>query len=867
MKRVSFASRFIKLTILGYALAVISVGAAVWVATQPILNDMQLEAKRAHLNTKAEVIARLIDNYTDEGRYAAQLTSVQGFVMGQNDLESQVRDDLSRFSEAQNIRLIDYLGRELLTPPIAQAPSRYLDVEAQNGLADMVEGRTEPIPIVSYRPGDGLHNAIFLINVPVLSSGLVEGFLSFEVNSDLAGVLALETNAADSLLLTGFQLSQWSNWHANRSELVVVPMSGTNFFLAADPDAAVAVTNGLALVRVAIVVAFAALLIPFLVLGLSGFQAIVKPHRQLEKSRSELYEKTERLAELALVAEMASESIILTDADGQATWVNRAFSDITGYAHTEVIGQKPGALLQGPDTDPETVKSIARALQSKKSVQRELLNYTKAGDPHWINLSISPIPSHMGGQMRFASISTDITDVKNAQTALELEKEKTEYQARHDPLTGLPNRRAIDDALEDILAQNCEPRTLVRIDLDHFKNVNDTLGHAAGDFVLCRVADLLWSEVRKGDLPARAGGDEFVVLLQEGTSETEALAFTERLRLRIREEMEFEGKTCRIGASFGISSSTSGIVENDELLKSADSALYAAKDAGRNTTVLYTPKVHQTVLERRQVSSEIENAIHNDEFIAFFQPQFDAKTEKLIGVEALARWCHPSRGMLAPPDFMDTAEKLKFVPDIDQKVFAYGLDRINELNEAGLFIPKVAFNVSANQLMNPALAHVAREKKVNATHIALEILESVLIEDQGQDFMDRVSELKAEGFQIEVDDFGSGHASVISLKRLLPHVMKIDRELVMPVAESKTARSLAKSIIDMGHALGISVIAEGVETAQHAAILRDLGCDAFQGFYFARPMPFDALCDFVRSEMDSKLGKVTSISSPKAHKR
>lgn len=861
MRQVSFAARFLKLTLLGFVLAVVAVGISVWVASRPILQDMQREAKFTHLNTKAEVVSRILDDFTDEGRYAVERTSLQAFVLGQDDLEAQVRDDLSRIAGAQNIRLFDYSGRELLTPRVNEAVSRYLPVEAQNGLASMVEGRAAADPVVQYRPGSGVHNAVFLINVPIVSFGYVEGLLSFEVDSDLAAVLALEGNAAESFLLTAFQVSQWSGWYAGASDLIVVPVARTNFFLAASANASEIATKGAELVKVAIGVAVAALLLPFVVLGVSGFQAIVKPHRQLQKSQSELFEKSERLAELAQIAEMASEAIIVTDAQGRATWVNKAFSDMTGYTANDVLGKNPDHLLQGPETDPETIKLFSAAIEDKQPVQHEILNYTKSGEAYWLNLSVSPIPGHMGGEMRYASIATDISRIKDTQKALQLEKEKTEYQALHDPLTGLPNRRAIDNALEEDVNQSSEPRTLVRIDLDHFKNVNDTLGHAAGDFVLCRVSDILRHTIRKTDLAARTGGDEFVVLLQKDTDEKQALALTEELRLKIKKEMDFEGKTCRVGASFGISSSQNGLVENPDLLKSADSALYVAKEAGRNKTVLYTPSVHRMVVERRKVSSEIENAIHNNEFFAFFQPQFDALTETLVGIEALARWRHPTRGILAPPDFMEAAEKLKFVPDIDRQVFSYGLDCVAALNAEGLMIPKIAFNVGANQLMNPALAEVVQEKNIGFTRIALEILESVLVEDQGQDFLDRVASLRNEDFQIEVDDFGSGHASVIGLQRLQPHIMKIDRELVFPVTESKMARSLAKSIVDMGHALNIKVIAEGVETAQHAAIMRDLGCDAFQGFYFARPMPFEDLKEYAARGFDQKLGKVTSFAA------
>ncbi|MEM7521666.1 MAG: EAL domain-containing protein, partial [Pseudomonadota bacterium] len=578
--------------------------------------------------------------------------------------------------------------------------------------------------------------------------------------------------------------------------------------------------------------------------------------RKLTEAESLQRHQNKALQELAFISERANDSIVLTDLEGRVTWVNPAFVALSGYTFDSIRGRKPGSLLQGPKSDPVAIDTIRTALQKQVPIKLELLNYARDGTEYWVNLSISPLKDHAQKCFGFAAISNDVTHARQQKAALEREKARTEHQANHDPLTGLPNRRFIDAILEDCVRIDDPPRTLVRIDLDHFKNINDTLGHAAGDFVLCQVADILRIITRPTDVAARIGGDEFVILLEHGTTQDNAFAMTERLRAEIRKDMVFEDQVCRVGASFGISSAGEDHVENVDLMKSADAALYAAKETGRNTTALYTPEIHAGVLEKRRLSTEIERGIENLEFEAFFHPQFHAETEILIGVEALARWRHPTRGLVSPGEFLPVAEQLRLVSEIDKQVFSFGLDCITELNKEKLFVPRIAFNVGSAQLMNPELPKLMSEADIGFTRVSVEVLESVLIENEKSKFLERIDALRERDIGIEIDDFGSGHASVVALQQLNPDLMKLDGGLVMPIVESETARKLVKSMIDMGKTLEIDVLAEGVETAEHASILRELGCDAYQGFYFARPMPFEDLRTFARNGFDPEVRSV-----------
>ncbi|ABG33647.1 EAL/GGDEF/PAS domain protein [Roseobacter denitrificans OCh 114] len=676
---------------------------------------------------------------------------------------------------------------------------------------------------------------------------------------DLSAVLSGADSVLVTMLLTPFQKAQWSAWN-DGGEIIDVRVADRSFFVASPTVRNVFESIGFELVFTAISVAMVALLLPFALMAVSGMRAIVRPHKDLLQSQDLLAEKQGELEELAQIAEMASESVTVTDENQRILWVNRAFTTMTGFSTEEAVGRTPRQLLQGPETSAEARNEIRQAVKARRPVQTEIVNYHKDGSRYWIKLSIAPLISLRTGELRFTAIATDVTESKEAQHAISDAKRETEHQARHDPLTALPNRRYLDEVLESEVCNSAAPRTLIRVDLDHFKNVNDTLGHAAGDFVLVEVANCLRRSIGPSDLAARVGGDEFVILLAVDGDTRAATALTEKLRVQLGTDMVFEGRTCRIGASFGIATASEGLVGNEDLLKSADAALYVAKDTGRNTTTLYTPDVHHAVLAKRQLSSEIEHGIARGEFIAFFQPQIDALTEELVGVEALVRWWHPTRGILPPNEFLKVAEQLRILSDIDRQVFAYGLDCMRILNEDGLRVPKISFNVGMHQLMNPVIDYLAGQVKIGNTRVSLEVLESVLVEEDATGFQTRISELRDMGFTIEVDDFGSGHASVVGLKALNPDIMKLDRVLVSPVTESASARTLIKSMVDIGKALGISVTAEGIETAEHAAIMRDLGCDTFQGYYFARPMDFGQLREFIKDGYDSKLDGIASIA-------
>ena len=587
------------------------------------------------------------------------------------------------------------------------------------------------------------------------------------------------------------------------------------------------------------------LLVSFCLMTLAGFRWIISPYARLADRNLENEREVNRLNEIADIAELSNDFFVSTDLAGRITWVNQAFTDFTGYTLQDVQGRAPGVVLQGPDTDPDVRQSISDALASFAPIRTEILNYRKDGTPFWCAISIAPQYDADGRPHRFVAISSDITERRQTRDEIHKAKATIEFQAFHDPLTGLPNRRALDAEIDKIKASGELGRVLIRIDLDHFKNVNDTLGHAAGDHVLRVVSLALRDMTRKSDMAARVGGDEFVILMGPEASHSDGTLLAERILEEFQKEILFEGKVCRIGASFGVASTRKGMLGAEELLLSADSALYNAKEQGRNKVVSYTETLHESVVASREIAQEIETAIKNDEFEPFFQPQFDAKSFEFMGMEALMRWRHPKRGILAPARFLHIAQQRSMVGEIDRRILYKSLRIVDDLNSAGFSVPKVSFNVDANQLEEPDLPERARLLSDEGTVIAFEVLESVLLEEQSNMFSMRVDQLRDSGYAIEVDDFGSGHASIIGLMQLSPDTMKIDQRLIFPITDSPVAQQMVRAIVEIGKALNMGITAEGVETAEHARFLAEVGCDTLQGYYFAKPMSGQDLISFL----------------------
>ncbi|MDO9417128.1 sensor domain-containing protein [Pararhizobium sp.] len=434
---------------------------------------------------------------------------------------------------------------------------------------------------------------------------------------------------------------------------------------------------------------------------------------------------------------------------------------------------------------------------------------------------------------------------------LEAAKVSIEYNALHDHLTGLPNRRYMDQTLEQTAAEclvSGASVAILHIDLDRFKQINDTLGHQAGDSMLVHVAEVLSKNMRSGDFVARVGGDEFVFISTVAPDQTRKLAIIAgRIIEELRRPVEFNGHLCRFGASIGIACDGPN-VDPKQLLINADIALYRAKSLGRNRYEFFSHEIQAQILTTKRVADEILHGIEQNAFVAYYQPQFDAKTFDVVGVETLARWDHPVRGILAPDSFLNIAEDLNVVAVIDHSILTQALNDLKAWQRNGIAIPKVSVNVSSRRLHDPHLADSLRSLNIEPGTVSFELLESIFLDDVDVTVTENLRQIRSLGIDIEIDDFGTGHASIVSLLQLSPRRLKIDRTLVNPIDTSVEQRKLVGSMIEIGRSLGIEVVAEGVETFAHAAILRDLGCDILQGYAFAAAMTAGKLADFVVNE-------------------
>lgn len=473
---------------------------------------------------------------------------------------------------------------------------------------------------------------------------------------------------------------------------------------------------------------------------------------------------------------------------------------------------------------------------------------------------IEPTP---GQEERLLGVDWDITeDVKREEAlrtarrtaeaqnrALEEARQQMEFNSLHDALTSLPNRRYLDQmiAQRKLRQGSNQPLCVLHMDLDRFKDINDTLGHAAGDNILRHAAQVLRSCTRKEDFVARIGGDEFVILPADGCGSIELEALANRLIRQLSEPVVFEGQECRAGASIGIAVQKSLDEGTDKLLVNADIALYEAKKRGRGRVEFFTDTLRAQVIQTKNLADEILRALEQGEFTAFFQPQFNAVTHDIEGVEALVRWEHPERGLVMPDQFLKVAESLNVMQRIDEIVLEQSLFHYHQWAAAGLRIPRVSVNISAQRLLDTQLVEKVEALNIPRGSLCFELLESISFEEQDDAVIETITRLKALGIDIEIDDFGTGHASIVNLLTLTPRRLKVDRQLIQPILTSPKERQLVSSIIDIGRTCGIEIVAEGVETMAHATMLRDLGAHTLQGYAFARPMRASELITFARA--------------------
>ncbi len=553
----------------------------------------------------------------------------------------------------------------------------------------------------------------------------------------------------------------------------------------------------------------------------------------IDTSQRKAAEDKLRLA--AKVFDSTLEGVMVTDADTRILFVNRAFSTITGYGEGELVGRTPGVLGSGRH-DAAFFQEVWREIAAHGGWQGEIWNRNKTGEvyPEW--LSISALKDEAGRVVNYVGVFADISQIKHSEAQLE-------YLAHHDPLTGLPNRALFQSRLDhdlDIARRHDSGLGLLFMDLDGFKNINDSLGHPAGDELLQAIARRLTDNLRTVDTLARIGGDEFVVLLEDLKESNEAAVVAQNLLALLRQPFRLNsGQEVFSGASIGISLFPDDAVVATDLVRNADAALYQAKSQGRDTYRFYTESLTRVANERLRLESRLRGALERGEFILHYQPQLATSDRSLIGAEALLRW-RTAEGELMPPErFIALAEETGLIRSIGAWVLREACGQFRAWFDDGLPPIRLSVNLSSRQIEQRDLVkqlHAVLEETGFPAHLLeLEITESAIMAQGGQ-ANEVLAALKRLGVGLTIDDFGTGYSSLAYLKRFSVDKLNIDRGFIRDIPEDVGDSEIAATIIAMAKTLKLKVHAEGVETEEQLAFLQIHDCDAWQGYHFSKPL-------------------------------
>ncbi len=542
-----------------------------------------------------------------------------------------------------------------------------------------------------------------------------------------------------------------------------------------------------------------------------------------------------RLKLAASVFSHAHEGIVITDATAQILEVNSTFTRITGYSREEALG-KNARILKSGRQGPEFYIAMWQDLSTRGHWSGELWNRRKNGDLYAEKLSIAAVCDADNGSLHYVALFSDITELKEHQQQLE-------HMAHYDALTGIPNRVLLGDRLQQAISQSRRHQrglAVVYLDIDGFKDVNDAHGHDTGDQLLISIAQRLRDALREGDTLARLGGDEFVAVLTDIDTRHECEIVLSRLLQAAATPIKVRQHELQLSASLGVTVFPQDGSDPDTLLRHADQAMYQAKQAGKNRYHLFDPEEDRQTQAHRKSIGHIEQALEREEFELYYQPKVNMRTGAVIGAEALIRWRHPERGLVSPGEFLPLIEGSELVVRIGEWVLDSALKQMSEWLAQGLDLA-VSINIAANHLQQKEFLPHLREKlaayrEVRPGRLELEVVESAALEGIAQisSLMEGCGTL---GVQFSLDDFGTGYSSLTYLRRLPASVLKIDQSFVRDMLWDSEDLAIVEGVIGLAAAFRRTVIAEGVETAEHGELLLRLGCDLAQGYGIARPMP------------------------------
>ncbi len=558
--------------------------------------------------------------------------------------------------------------------------------------------------------------------------------------------------------------------------------------------------------------------------------------------------------EASTVFESSYEGLMVVNADGLIAKVNPAFVRITGYAPEEVIGQSPRILSSGRQ-DTEFYRQMWGAIAKQDFWQGEIWNRRKSGEIYAELLSISVVRGNTGEVEHYVAVFSDISRLK-------AHEEELDHIAHYDPLTGVPNRRLLADRLAQAIAHNARSDMSLAVcylDLDGFKQINDTYGHPGGDQLLIGVAEHLKQILRAEDTLARLGGDEFVLLLSDIASPEECSVILERVLAAVGSPVQVEGHAVSVSASIGVSLYPQDHADADTLLRHADQAMYLAKNSGKNRFHLFDPESDRKAQQHRSYVDRVRQALEQDELVLFYQPKVDLRDGRLVGVEALVRWQHPEQGLLPPAAFLPQIQGSPLDNALGEWVIRTALAQTAAWQQQGLQL-QMGVNISAPHLMQPdfydkLVAALAAQPQLSPAALELELLETAAFEDINTAGA-TLRRCQALGVHFALDDFGTGYSSLSYLRKLQVDTLKIDQSFVRDMLTDADDRGIVESVIRLASAFNRGVIAEGVETLEIGAALLLLGCHLAQGYGVAKPMPASALLEWEARWREQALWRV-----------
>ena len=549
-----------------------------------------------------------------------------------------------------------------------------------------------------------------------------------------------------------------------------------------------------------------------------------------------------RIALQSLIADQASEAMMLTDRAQRILSVNAAFETITGYSATDVLGSTPTRLSAGHH-GLAGHRNVWDFVAEHGYWEGELWDRRKDGTLYPRQMRISAICEDGANVSHYVAVFADISESK-------AQAQRLEYLARHDPLTNLPNRLALDAQLAaavDGAVPGIDRMALLIIDLDNFKTINDSLGHAAGDRLLGELARRLGAEMDGGKRLFRLGGDEFVIFVEQLDSDETVIELSTRLIRLIGESVDIDGHVLHVTPSIGISLFPEDGRDAQALIRNADTAMYYAKANGRANYKFFTEPMNAAANKRLHLESELWRALAENQLVLHYQPQIDLLSSKVVGVEALVRWRHPQRGLIGPVEFIPVAEECGLILPLGHWVLLTACRQVKTWLDQGIDMGEMAVNISAHQFRQPEFAQSVRgilaETGLPASRLELEITESTIMHGVDEAIA-TMAELRGMGVRLAIDDFGTGYSSLAYLRRFPLDRLKIDRSFLADVDSDRDAASLLTSIVLLGRSLGLQLVAEGVENFAQAEFLRTLECERVQGFHFFQPVSAEEVIGF-----------------------